>query len=598
MSYIAPNSDLYILKQVPLEKNHLHTARFTSRQNQETTLMSYCKTGYDFHHISYQRSGEKSIRISALADNLYDCNYMMFRNTAFGNKWFYAFIDEVKYINNNTSEIFYTIDVIQTWLFDFEVEDCYIEREHSQTDEKYENLVPEDFNVKRTRVIKRTTVDYSSGTTTILFYYVPNYNIVDNTQDHVRVLGSIDTTRKYPNGYYVVSEAIDDSSNYQGLYSYGGYLGCYVFALELPTHGTQAQLQDNVLKISSIIYFLQYINANIIAIKSVPSSLKADMISPSTNTINQDFILKDQFESNEKVYIPKNKKMYNYPYMGIVLSNHEGKQKEYFPQLFQIDSSNQNPQFEIAISILPDFSFVVYPKLYNQLNKDYENSISCDLEDNNSWSEDSYMTYYAQNHDANTTRLFASSIGMIASLMGVLGGVAVGGASLPMGAMAIAGTAANAVNSMASNIGQVMAAEQQAENAQDTYNSTFSGHTLLKAQNRFGFSIYQMGIDVDTARTIDNYFSCYGYAVKRVKKPNLYTGATSNHHWGTNLRAKWNYLKTRNCHIKPMNDGINYNDIDEIENVFNNGITFWNVETIGMSHIGDYSGLNFDNPTT
>lgn len=44
------------------------------------------------------------------AENLYDCNYIMFQNASFGTKWFYAFITSVAYENNETSRITMEID--------------------------------------------------------------------------------------------------------------------------------------------------------------------------------------------------------------------------------------------------------------------------------------------------------------------------------------------------------------------------------------------------------------------------------------------------------------------------------------------------------
>ena len=51
---------------------------------------------------------------------LYNCNYLAFQNASFGGKWFYAFIDSVEYVNNVTSEVTYTIDVMQTWHFQYQ----------------------------------------------------------------------------------------------------------------------------------------------------------------------------------------------------------------------------------------------------------------------------------------------------------------------------------------------------------------------------------------------------------------------------------------------------------------------------------------------
>lgn len=143
--YIAPNSNLNILRSVPLDTSYEHTIYFANKTTQYAYfngLAKYRKTQY-----SYLKPNSNVIRVGQLAENLYDCNYIMFQNTAFGNKWFYAYIRSINYVNNNTSEIEFDIDVIQTWLFDFEVDDTFVERTHTTTDVIGEHIEPEGFSL-------------------------------------------------------------------------------------------------------------------------------------------------------------------------------------------------------------------------------------------------------------------------------------------------------------------------------------------------------------------------------------------------------------------------------------------------------------------
>ena len=86
---------------------------------------------------------------------------MMFKNTSFENKWWYAFIDEVTYINDNVTELHYTIDVIQSWLTVFYLMECFIERQHSETDAIGDNITPEDFDAGEYVYNNYDTVDDS-----------------------------------------------------------------------------------------------------------------------------------------------------------------------------------------------------------------------------------------------------------------------------------------------------------------------------------------------------------------------------------------------------------------------------------------------------
>ena len=117
--YISPNTTIRMLKDVPLDNTYRNTIYFANVANQTSYFSG--KTKYTFAAQSYQRVQKGTLRIGRKADDLYDCNYLMFQNTAYGNKWFYAFVVGVEYVNNETSEVIFEIDVMQTWHFDYDV---------------------------------------------------------------------------------------------------------------------------------------------------------------------------------------------------------------------------------------------------------------------------------------------------------------------------------------------------------------------------------------------------------------------------------------------------------------------------------------------
>ena len=56
MAYIAPNSDVYILKGVPLDRSYNHTLYQRNSTEQYNTFYSYRK--YTLTNQSYQRAGK------------------------------------------------------------------------------------------------------------------------------------------------------------------------------------------------------------------------------------------------------------------------------------------------------------------------------------------------------------------------------------------------------------------------------------------------------------------------------------------------------------------------------------------------------------
>ena len=139
--YIEPNTVIRLLTNCPLDNTYDHTIYFNGAEAQFEYFAGLTK--YTLTKQTYQRVNRSRMRVQYKADDLYDCNYLMFQNTNFGNKWFYAFVKSVEYINNIVSEIEYEIDVMQTWAFDYQLGQCFIEREHSATDNIGDNLVPE-----------------------------------------------------------------------------------------------------------------------------------------------------------------------------------------------------------------------------------------------------------------------------------------------------------------------------------------------------------------------------------------------------------------------------------------------------------------------
>lgn len=139
--YIQPDTNIRILKNCPLDNTYDHTIYFSSATAQATYFMGLTK--YTYTSLTYNRLNRAAIRVQQQAEDLYDCNYLMYQNSAFGDKWFYAFITSVEYINNITSEIRFEIDVMQTWFFDTTVEQCFVEREHVMNDTIGANLLPE-----------------------------------------------------------------------------------------------------------------------------------------------------------------------------------------------------------------------------------------------------------------------------------------------------------------------------------------------------------------------------------------------------------------------------------------------------------------------
>ena len=79
--------------------------------------------------------------------NIMSANYLAFKNINYGNKWFFAFIDDVIYDNDGTARIRYTVDEFSTWFDYWDAEPCFIVREHVNDDTIGLHTVPENLDV-------------------------------------------------------------------------------------------------------------------------------------------------------------------------------------------------------------------------------------------------------------------------------------------------------------------------------------------------------------------------------------------------------------------------------------------------------------------
>lgn len=132
---------LYICKGIPTDKTYNHVLRFRSDSSRFAYFTS--KSVLHLTNYTYQRL-EHYLSVGVNAETIEPCNYIVFQNADFSDKWYYAFIDKVEYVANETSRIYFTVDVMQTWFNQVVMPSCFIERSHTNTDNVGDNLVPED----------------------------------------------------------------------------------------------------------------------------------------------------------------------------------------------------------------------------------------------------------------------------------------------------------------------------------------------------------------------------------------------------------------------------------------------------------------------
>lgn len=524
--YIAPDSDIKILHNVPLDNTYEHTIYFANATAQYTYFNGLSK--YSFTDQSYARVQRGFLKLQRKAEDLYDCNYLMFRNTAFGTKWFYAFIKSVEYVNNVTSMIEFEIDVIQTWFFDFSFQKCFVEREHTVTDVIGEHIEPEPVECGE---------------------YVYNYyGSVDDTWAELCVIVGVVSS----------GESASSGSIYDGVYC-GSQLKAFNKTDRL---GLNAELGQYLQAPDSVVN-LYMVPRRAVSANSIPDGGMA--IPTGQSGYNITYTLGSVTNSTKlDGYTPRNKKLLTYPYTFENVTNASGSSLTIRYEF----SRGGTAKIRIYSSLLPPVGLVCYPWTYKV--QDSENTttfVNESISVNNfplcSWNFDAYQAWQAQNSVPLGLNVASSIASSVASGAGM---VAMNPANSPMAAATVVGSAISAVTN-------VLSQNYTASIAADISKGSASNGCLNACNGLNQFYHGRMSCTAQYARVIDEFFDKFGYKVARVKTPNR------------NSRPVWNYVKTISATIE---GSIPADDMKKICMIHDNGITYWK----NGSQVGHYELSN------
>lgn len=407
--YIEPNSNITIYHNVPLDNTYNHTLYFSSLADQNTYFHSNQNIiKYNLTAQSYQRVVKGSMRVAVKAYNLYDCNYLSFQNASFGTKWFYAFITGVEYVNNETSEITFEIDVMQTYLFDTTLKRCYVEREHSTTDVAGDNILAE------------------------------NVDIGDITCNAVSSSGHFSSYTA------VICKASSADGEATGGYIGGLFTGCnYVTGLI-----------DNSEQVALLISYLKaLVDANdqdsVVSIFIMPTKFYTTGTMPSVQ------VSRVQKNSSLHGYTPRNKKLLTYPYnyLSVDCGNNDAIYRyEWF------NGGDNYCDFELVGTVSCNPQIMLVPEAYNGVASDgfnyVEKLVMSDFPQV-AWSIDAFRAWIAQ--EASTT-----------ALQGIASGASIAAGAISGNPMAMAG----GIMGLASTANSVILATNRPPQAKGTNSGT------------------------------------------------------------------------------------------------------------------------------
>lgn len=449
---MANNITRVRLLSVPLESDYKHTLYFSSPDAQNAYFLG--KTVYNKDDFSYQRK-EGFIRYPKHIDDLSSVNYIMYRNDETSTKWYYAFITDLEYKSEEVTFIHFELDVIQTYMFDYNIRPSFVEREHVDNDAKGAHTYPEGLEVGdfvceyRDQVTELNSYAYVMGVTD---------SVVPVTED--------------ADGWGAVT-----GGRYNGIYSGVKY---YAYSDPSAINSMIAQYAKKGFSDSITSLFMYPL-----PLLELDESGNHEVLgSEKPKEINKNVAYNATFSTD---YKPKNNKLYSYPYQYLLVTNNNGASAVYHFE----DFASNKIEFLVQGCLTPGGSIRAIPKNYRGVAQNDEEGLNLGKFPICNWTSDEYTNWLTQN---------SVNIGV---------GIASGFGE------ALTGNVAGAINTIG---GQLLQVHQMKFTSAQSRGNTNCGD-VISASFKNTFFFQQMRIKEEYMIIIDNYFSMYGYKCNRVKVP-------------------------------------------------------------------------------
>ena len=500
-----------------------HKAFFSSNTGMINWLSG--KTKFTDSDLSYQRADER--QYTMVQHNYYDmleCDVMYWQNAGFSSKWLVALITGVEWVNPETTKVYFEIDPYSSFCGEIEWQECYVEREHVNNDwtdgqPNWNNIgIPEKVDGSPVTIINQ-----------LVFPMLPTRFIV------------ISPFSGNPPIYSVAGRVQD------GIYS----------GLNMTTFDSAEDVDAFINSVAAN----PDLNLNdIVGVISVPSYFLNEEEWDIANINAPWIVLKDRYN---------NSKVYSSQYCMFRIEGIAGKARDYLPELMGANGL-ATPQTGVRgrANINGGLGGIA-AYVYNY------KGIEDDLEDAYLMTDLPQGVWLGANWLDNGIK---NAVTGLQTIGGALKGAAAGAMAGSVVAPGI-GTVVGAIG------GGLMGASSGAAALGDAAKQSLKvgGDQNASANMAVGFGAFRICVRWYTStqqimEAVDSYFDRFGYAVGKLKVPNV------------NTRPCWNYVKTSEAHV---GGDIPANYREDIENMLNNGVTFWNVS---RRNIGDFSNAEANQP--
>ena len=518
------NSKAILAKGIELDRDYKNILDYS--ESSMINLVTSKQVAY-FNNCSFIRN-ENAIDLEVAYGTALQADYLAFQNPNYSNKWFFAFIDKVEYKGERNTRIYYTVDVCSTWFDYWTAQKCWVIREHANTDNPGDNLVPE--NLEMGEFVNNGSRINISGTDYCAFALISTAAPADSTKYVYNNLGGVLASGRL----FCFTQAAQFGN----------------FVLKLSNEGKLDAISQAYLIPYAAIGGNLHLNSDFEPFGDTDEELyyrykgKNEPYTRDTNISRP---------SSLNGYTPVNKKLLTAPFMSLVVSNSAGTVSNYAYEFF---SDPSTCKFTCEYAPVVGCSFVAIPRNYKGIDKNMNELIVGPKFPALQWTGDVYTNWLTQNAVNIGIGIVSDGIGLVKS--------------------AASGDPNNLVNTIEStgfDIANKMAEFYKHSLVPMSIRGSSNVGDVMSAAKELCIYGYPMSITSQFAERIDQYFTRYGYATNKLKIPNQ-TG-----------RSTFNYVQIaagEDIGYPSANFSVPPADMEIINNAYRAGVTIWhNHDNIG-----------------
>lgn len=569
-------TDLFLFANFPI--NDYSNQVFYNPYQQEDRDKEFDKyIAKKFYNISTINQSNRSIKldIKYYVGNKYNYGYFIQ-----DGKRYYIFIDSVEWNTNATScTLHFSYDFWQTYCYDIEFQESFVEREHVSDDTFGAHILDEGLPIDEYKVTQNENLTGGMGGVSVDLGWTYCCTVADTN----RILykdeeGEIDLPVVCQPSKYELSTMILFSADLEDVTrflnhmveknkvdSIGGLYAVPTIAL------TNTDLNTgNCYFEGGASAHIKYVGKN----THLPHMFRYQR--KASRFFGKDAYNTNMTENDSTKYQPRNSKCLTYPYQFINFTNNNGSNLVGQFELAKEDSDgNYFVKFDYYFPIIEGNTSFGYLYDYDGVEYNLDKSLQGQTNPELPYITNTFSAYLSanQNSIANQYDMIERNLDFSNKrndFSGIMSGVS---AATNLLSGNILGAAIGGVNAYGNwalgKEGNQLSATNQRKSIDSSLadqrsrgniaHGSFMGSAPITS-GEYGFKAQLYQVTNENIKMIDDYFSMFGYKVNIIKRPNFFG------------RKYWNYIKTSGCNII---GNIPQDALNTIKQMFDEGTTIW-----------------------